>query len=152
MLDNVKTIEEYLDGISEDKRFSMIQLRKTILENLPDGFSETMQYGMPTYVVPHSIYPKGYHCNPKDQLPFLSFAAQKNFISLYHLALYMDKELFDWFIAEYPKHCKTKLDMGKSCVRFKKPNDIPFDLIAELCRKITVEQWIAHYEAQLNAK
>ena len=151
-MNDIKTVQEYLDGISEEKRYGINKLRETILENLPEGFSETMQYGMPTYVVPHSIYPKGYHCKPADQLPFLSFAAQKNFVSLYHLALYMDKELFDWFVAEYPKYCKTKLDMGKSCVRFKKPNDMPFDLIAELCRKITVEQWIAQYESQLSSK
>lgn len=151
-MNGIKTIEEYIESISEDKRSAIRKLRETIVESLPEGFAETMQYAMPSYVVPHSIYPKGYHCDSKQELPFLSFAAQKNFISLYHLALYMDKNLFDWFVAEYPKHCKTKLDMGKSCIRFKKPNDIPFELIAELCRKITVEQWIAHYEAQLNTK
>ncbi len=151
-MNDINTIEEYIESISEDKRFGVIRLRETILENLPEGFSETMQYKMPSYVVPHSIYPKGYHCDSKQALPFLSFAAQKNFISLYHFAMYMHTDLYNWFVQEYPKHCKTKLDMGKSCIRFKKPNDIPFDLIAELCRKLTVEQWIAHYESQLNAK
>lgn len=151
-MNDITTIEEYIESISEEKRSAVIMLRETIIANLPEGFAEVMQYKMPTYVVPHSIYPKGYHCKPTDQLPFLSFAAQKNFVSLYHLALYMDKELFDWFVAEYPKHCKTKLDIGKSCIRFKKLNDIPFELIAELCQKITVEQWIAYYEAQLNDK
>ncbi len=105
-----------------------------------------MSYGMIGYVVPHKTYPEGNHCNPKLPLPFINIASQKNFIALYHMGMYADKALLDWFVAEYPKHCKTKLDMGKSCVRFKKPENIPFDLIAELVKKMTVKDWISLYE------
>jgi hypothetical protein len=99
------------------------------------------------YSVPHSRYPAGYHCNPEQPLPFISVASQKNFIALYHMGIYADPELLAWFTAEYPKHSKTKLDMGKSCIRFKKPEAIPFALIAELAGKMTPDQWIERYEA-----
>lgn len=141
--------DSYISQLSEDRKVPFEQLRKTILDNLPSGFKEKMSYGMVGYVVPHSIFPRGYHCDPKLPLPFMSFASQKNFIALYHMGIYAKKEVLDWFIAEYPKHCKTKLDMGKSCIRFKKPDQIPFDLIAELCRKMTVEEWITIYSHEL---
>ena len=108
-----------------------------------------MSYGMVGYVVPHSIFPRGYHCDPKLPLPFMSFASQKNFIALYHMGIYAKKELLDWFVAEYPKQCKTKLDMGKSCIRFKKPDQLPFALIAELCRKMSVEEWVDIYTNEI---
>ena len=141
-----KTPEEYIDKVPEDKRKAMTRLRQTILENLPNGFKETISYGMIGYVVPKSIYPDGYHCAPELPLPFMNIASQKNFIALYHNGIYADKKLFHWFTTEYPKHCKTKLDMGKSCIRFKKTSDIPYDLIADLVQKVDVDQWIQLYE------
>ena len=123
----------------------MAKLRTVIRENLPKGFKEVMD-GMLHYVVPHSIYPDGYHCNPKQPLPFISLASQKNFIALYHMGIYSDNKLLNWFTKEYPSHSKSKLDMGKSCIRFKKVNDIPYDLIGELVSKITVDEWIFFYE------
>ena len=141
--------EHYLAELPDDRKATMQKLRKTIKDNLPKGFEEVMCYGMLGYVVPHSIYPNGYHCDPKLPLGFMNLASQKNFIALYHMGVYANKELYDWFVAEYPKHCKTKLDMGKSCIRFKKIDDIPYDLIAELSRKVTVEQWISNYEKVL---
>ena len=141
------TPSDYIAELPEDRKKVMEQLRKTIMENLPEGFQEGMGYGMLGYAVPHSIYPKGYHCNPKDPLPFMGLASQKNFIAFYHMGVYADKNLYDWFVAEYAKRCKYKLDMGKSCVRFKKMDDIPYDLIAELVQKISVQDWIALYES-----
>jgi len=138
--------DQYIDALPEDRRGPVQHLRQTILENLPPGFEECMNYGMIGYVVPHSAYPAGYHCDPKLPLPFLNIASQKNFIALYHMGLYADPELLGWFRAEYPKHSRTKLDMGKSCIRFKKPEQVPFELIAELVRKMSMEDWIALYE------
>lgn len=137
---------DYISKLPEERQVAMSRLRQTILDNLPKGFEETMSYGMIGYVVPHSIYPDGYHCTPELPLPFMSIASQKNFVALYHMGIYADKELYDWFVAEYPKHVKTKLDMGKSCIRFKKIETIPYDLIAELCTRMTVKQWIELYE------
>ncbi|TBX65792.1 DUF1801 domain-containing protein [Flavobacterium silvisoli] len=141
------TPQDYLNELPSDRKTAVEKLRNTILQNLPEGFQEVIGYGMLGYVVPHSIYPKGYHCDTKLPLPFINVASQKNFIALYHMGIYANKALLDWFVAEYPKHCKTKLDMGKSCIRFKKPDDIPYDLIAELIRKITVQDWITTYES-----
>jgi len=141
--------EQYLAELPEDRRIAMEKLRKVSTENLPKGFKEVMCYGMLGYVVPHEIYPNGYHCDPKTPLPFFSIASQKNSINIYHMVLYGDKKLHEWFVAEYPKHCKSKLDMGKSCVRFKKLDDIPYDLIGELLAKITPQQWIEMYEKML---
>ncbi|HSQ47000.1 MAG TPA: DUF1801 domain-containing protein [Lutibacter sp.] len=141
-----KSPEEYINNLPDDRKQVMNTLRKTILNNLPEGFSETINYGMIGYVVPHSRYPKGYHCNPKLPLPFMSIASQKNFIAIYHMGLYVNQKLMNWFLQEYPKHCNTKLDMGKSCIRFKKMNQIPIDLIGELSKKITVKEWIETYE------
>lgn len=143
------TPSEYMQMIPDERKEPMEKLRKTIVENLPDGFEENVGYGMLGWVVPHSLYPSGYHCEPKQPLPFLGMASQKNFISFYHMGIYADNELYDWFVAEYPKHSKTKLDMGKSCIRFKNPKNIPYELIAELVSKITPQQWIAIYEANV---
>lgn len=141
--------EEYFSNLPDERKEAMTKLRKTIKVNLPKGFKEVMSYGMIGYVVPHTLYPDGYHCSPELPLPFLSIASQKNFVALYHMGIYADKELLDWFVAEYPKYVKTKLDMGKSCIRFKKVETIPFDLIAELCTKMTAQQWINLYEKNL---
>ncbi|MCB0535085.1 MAG: DUF1801 domain-containing protein [Saprospiraceae bacterium] len=140
---------DYILAIPEERRDAFTRLRETIQENIPDGFQEGMSYGMIGYVVPHSIYPSGYHCDPKLPLPFASIASQKNFIALYHMGLYANEELLKWFVAEYPKHSKTKLDMGKSCIRFKKPEAIPFELIAELMQKMSVDDWVELYETHL---
>ncbi|WP_281542110.1 DUF1801 domain-containing protein [Maribacter aestuarii] len=138
--------EDYLKQLPEERQKVVSKLRETILRNLPKSFEEQMSYGMLGYVVPHSIYPDGYHCDPKLPLPFINLASQKNFVALYHSGIYADKKLQDWFVNEYPKHCERKLDMGKSCVRFKYMDDIPYDMIATLCTKMTVEEWVTLYE------
>lgn len=140
--------EDYIKAIPEDRQEAFSKLRKVVLDNLPKGFEECMSYGMIGYVVPHSIYPSGYHCDTKLPLPFMNIASQKNFIGFYHMGLYANKDILDWFVSEYPKHCKLKLDMGKSCVRFKKVDQIPFNLIAELVSKISVQDWIDLYESK----
>lgn len=140
------TVEEYLNEVPVERKPALEKLRKVILDNLPKGFQEGMGYGMIGYAVPHSIYPKGYHCNPKLPLPFMSFASQKNSINFYHMGIYANKELYSWFVDEYPKYSSKKLDMGKSCMRFKKEEDIPYDLIGELVQKVSVEDWISTYE------
>ncbi len=149
MQSKAATPEEYVESLPEDRREAINKLRKVIRKNLPKGFVEEMSYGMIGYVVPHKLYPKGYHCDPKLPLPFLNIASQKNFIAVYHMGIYMNPKLLDWFTNEYPKHSKKKLDMGKSCLRFKKPDEIPFDLIGELASKMTVTEWIALYEKAL---
>ncbi|WP_215223694.1 DUF1801 domain-containing protein [Echinicola shivajiensis] len=142
----VQSPEEYLEKIPEDRKPAFSKLRDTIINNLPKGFEETMSYGMIGYVVPHELYPAGYHCDPKLPLPFLSIASQKHFIALYHSGIYADKAILDWFVNEFPKHSNYKLDMGKSCIRFKKPEHIPYSLIAELVKKVSVKDWIVLYE------
>ncbi|MFN3195360.1 MAG: DUF1801 domain-containing protein [Chlorobiota bacterium] len=144
-----KNPDDYISKLPEEKQEPFAKLRQTILDNIPDGFEETMSYGMIGYVVPHSIYPDGYHCTPELPLPFMSIASQKNFVALYHMGIYANPELMEWFKAEYPKYEKTKLDMGKSCIRFKKLDRIPYQLIAELCQKMTVEDWVSLYEANV---
>lgn len=149
MSNQALTPDEYENQLADDRKGVMARLRQTITKHLPPGFEETISYGMIGYVVPKSIYPAGYHCKTDEPLPFLSIASQKNFIALYHMGMYADEKLLHWFQNEYPKHAKSKLDMGKSCVRFKKMDDIPFDLIAELAEKISVDDWIKRYENML---
>ncbi|MFA6057004.1 MAG: DUF1801 domain-containing protein [Taibaiella sp.] len=149
MQSKAATVDAYIEELPEERKDVIKEIRKVILKNLPKGFKETMGYGMMSYVVPHTIYPAGYHCDPKVPLPFLAVASQKNFVALYHMGIYANKELLDWFTAAYPEHCKTKLDMGKGCVRFKKMNDMPYDLIAELVSKMNVQEWIDIYEKNL---
>ena len=146
MQSKATTVEQYLAELPEDRKEAMQKLRTAIKDNLPKGFEEVISYGMIGYVVPHSIYPAGYHCTPKLPLPFINLASQKNFIAVYHMGIYGNKNLLDWFVAEYPKHAKTKIDMGKGCLRFKKMDDIPFELIGELATKISVKDWITIYE------
>ena len=140
---------EYLAEIPSERKNAFEKLRNVVLENLPDGFEECMAGGMLNYVVPHSIFPAGYHCDPKQPLPFLGLASQKNFIAVFHMGIYSKPELLEWFTAEYPKHVKTKLDMGKSCIRFKKPDQIPFELLGELFQKMTVADWVDTYQTEL---
>ncbi len=145
-----KTPDEYIGKLPKERKEAVSTLRNTINTNLPKGFEECINYNMIGYVVPHSFYPKGYHCNPKLPLPFIHIASQKHYVSLYHSGIYADKKLLDWFLAEYSNHIKAKLDMGKSCIRFKKMENIPFGLIAQLCQKMTVEDWIKLYEKNIN--
>jgi uncharacterized protein YdhG (YjbR/CyaY superfamily) len=149
MQSNSTSPQEYIDSLPEDRKSSVEKLRQVILNNLPEGFQEVMGYGMLGYVVPHQIYPDGYQCNPKLPLPFMNVASQKNFVSLYHMGIYANPDLLNWFSVEYSKRVNTKIDMGKSCIRFKKIDQIPFELIGELVRKISVEDWIFCYENNL---
>lgn len=146
------TPQDYLLSLPADRKKAFTALRNVIRKNLPKGFSEMMSYGMIGYVVPHKLYPAGYHCNPEQPLPFAFIASQKNFIALYHMGVYAEPGLLKWFVAEYKKRVPGKPDMGKSCIRFKKPEQIPFDLIGELMRKMSVEAWIALYERNLKKK
>lgn len=147
-----KSPEDYLNQLPPERKEAVEKLRSVILENLPQGFEETMNYGMIGYVVPQSVYPDGYHCDPKLPLPFMNIASQKNFVALYHMGIYANKDLLDWFTEQYPNHCPTKLDMGKSCIRFKKVELIPYDLIGELVQKMTSEDWIDIYENNIKKK
>ncbi len=145
----IKTVEDYFHFLPKERQEPMQNLRQVILENLPEGFEETIQYKMPAYVVPHSIFPDGYHCDTSLPLPFINIASQKNFMALYHMGIYAMPELMEWWKDEYAKAVSTKLDMGKSCFRFKKPESIPFDLIAELVRKVSVQDWVETYKENI---
>jgi uncharacterized protein YdhG (YjbR/CyaY superfamily) len=146
MTSDAITVEQYVNEIPNDRRDAFHQLRNSIAKNASPELFECISYGMIGFVIPHSVYPDGYHCNPKLQLPFIALASQKNFIAFYHMGMYADETLLNWFTTEFPKHSKAKLDMGKSCVRFKKMDDIPFELIGKLVKKMTAKQWIATYE------
>jgi hypothetical protein len=145
MQSKAETIIQYLEELPEDRQIPIQKIRKEILENIPKGFSETMSYGMIGYVVPHSIYPSGYHCTPKLPLPFMNIASQKNFVAVYYMG-FADKSILEWFTNEFPKHSKSKLDMGVGCIRFKKMDQIPYQLIGQLASKMSVEDWINVYE------
>ena len=146
MQSKATTVEQYLAELPADRQSAMKELRKVIKKNIPTGFREEMSYGMVGYVVPHSKYPAGYHCKPTDPLPFMNFASQKNFIAVYHMGIYANPALLKWFTTAHAKASPKKLDMGKSCIRYKKPEDIPIDLIGELASKITPDEWIEWYE------
>ena len=146
------SVEEYLNEVPEERKAFFRKLYETVSQNLPPGFQEQLSYGMIGWSIPLETYPDGYHCTPNTPLPFISMASQKNFIALYHMGIYANPELLKWFVAEYPKYSKRKLDMGKSCIRFKKVEDIPFELIAELCQKITPQDWITLYEREFKNK
>ncbi len=143
------TPQQYLDELPDDRKEPINKLRQQILDNMPKGMEEQMNYGMLGYVIPHSVYPDGYHCDTSLPLPFMNLASQKNFIGVYSMVLYSKKELYDWFTREYAKRCKYKLDMGKSCIRLKKVEDIPFELIGELTAKISAKEWIDIYETSI---
>ena len=144
-----KDVEDYIANIPEDRIAPFMKLKEVVEANIPEGFELMLSYNMLGYLVPLSTYPDGYHCNPKLPLPFISLANQKGFIALYHMGVYANKDLYDWFIGEYPKHSKYKIDMGKSCIRFKKVDDIPYELVGELMKKMSVKDWIALYESNL---
>ena len=144
------TVEEILENIPEDRKEAFHKLHQTIVAHLPTGIEPGISYGGLGYIIPHSLYPAGYHCKPSEPLPFASLASQKNSINFYHMGIYADPALLDWFVAEYPKHSAQKLDMGKSCIRFKKLDQIPYDLIGALMQKMSAQQWIDLYERMLN--
>lgn len=146
---NGKTVEEILERVPVERREAFQKLHQTIVDNLPEGFQAGISYGGLGYVVPHTVYPEGYHCKPEEPLPFAGIASQKHSINFYHMGLYTDPDLLDWFVSEYPKHTKRKLDMGKSCVRFKSIDALPYELIGQLMRKMTAKQWIEVYEREL---
>lgn len=146
------TVEEILANIPGERKEAFTKLHEVIVNNLPKGFEAGMSYGGLGYIVPHSIYPAGYHCKPSEPLPFAGIASQKGSINFYHMGVYSDPKLLDWFVSEYPKHSKQKLDMGKSCVRFKKMEEIPYELIGQLMSKMTVQDWINKYESLYNPK
>ena len=149
MKTNAKTVNEILTNLPQDRLEPFNKLHEVIVNNLPDGFEAAISYGGLGYVVPHTIYPAGYHCKPSEPLPFAGIASQKNSINFYHMGIYFDPELLEWFVTEYPKHTKQKLDMGKSCIRFKKLDEIPYKLIGDLMKKISVKEWINIYETNL---
>ena len=149
MISKAPSVDEYLAELPEDRQEAMTKLRKEIKKNLPKGFQERMGYGMMGWCVPHSKYPAGYHCDPKQPLPFMGIASQKNFIAVYHMGVYADPKLLNWFVDEYKKAVPTKLDMGKSCIRFKKTEQIPYKLIGELASKMSPNDWIKTYEKNM---
>jgi len=140
------TPKEYLDSLPNDRKKVISKLRTAVKKNLPKGFKEEMNYNMLGYVVPHSIYPNGYHCDTSKPLPFINIASQKNFVAVYHMGLYSDKKLMNWFVKAFAKASDAKLDMGKSCIRFKKMDAIPYELMGELAGKVTPQEWINTYE------
>ncbi len=144
---DASTPEEYLRQLPDDRKVALQKIREQILSHLPSGFQETINYGMIGYVVPHSLYPAGYHVDPALPLPFLNLASQKQYIALYHMGIYLRRDLLEWFRSEYQLRTQSKPDIGKSCIRFRHPNKIPYNLIGELCSKITPEDWIALYES-----
>ncbi|WP_414049026.1 DUF1801 domain-containing protein [Macrococcus animalis] len=141
------TVAEYIENIPEEKREPFVKLMEVIDAHLPEGFEKVMQYGMISYVVPKSIYPEGYHVDPTLPLSFISIAAQKSHVAVYHMGIYADEDLLNWFTSEYKKAMPTKLDMGKSCIRFKNPKKIPYALMGELAQKMSVNDWVKIYQA-----
>ena len=149
---NGTTVMDILSNIPSERAEHFNQLHDVIVKNLPNGFEAAISYGGLGYVIPHTLYPAGYHCKPIEPLPFAGISSQKNSINFYHMGMYSDPLLYEWFVTEYPKHSKQKLDIGKSCVRFKKLDDIPFKLIGELMRKMSAQEWINLYESKLKKK
>lgn len=149
---DVNSVEEYLEALPEDRKPVVARLREVILSNLPEGFKEQLSYGMIGFVVPLSRYPEGYHAKKGEPLPFLALASQKNYVALYHMGLYGDPKLEAWFVKAYAEQVPTKLDMGKSCIRLKNPDHIPYDLIAELVQQMSVDEYIDIYEKSINRK
>jgi len=152
MQSKATTVDAYLAELPEDRKKAIQELRKVIKKNLPKGFKECMNYGMIGYVVPHSKYPDGYHCDPKLPLPFMNVASQKNSITVYHMGMYGSPKLEKWFVDAYTKATGKKADKGKSCLRYKKPEDIPYKLIGELAAKMSPDDWIKQYESVIKKK
>lgn len=143
-----ETVNDYLAQLPEARVQAINKIRAIINKKIPKGFQEGVAYGMIGWSVPHSIYPSGYHCNPKDPLPFMGVASQKNFIAVYHMGIYADPKLYQWFTEAHKLASDKKLDMGKSCIRYKKEEDIPLQLLGELASKLTPKEWIQLYESK----
>lgn len=152
MQSQASAVTAYLAELPADRKTVVANLRRAIKRNLPIGFVEIMQYGMIGYVVPLAKFPAGYHTTPNTPLPFIALASQKNYVALYHLGLYGNRTLMAWFIKAYAAADVGKLDMGKSCIRFKKIEQVPVELIADLASKISMAEYIAHYQTALRAK
>jgi hypothetical protein len=148
MSDSGNPVDEYLASLPEDRSAALQAVRQTILANLSEGYEEGIQYGMIGYYVPHSVYPAGYHCNPKQPLGFAALGSQKNYMTLHLVCVYSDSELSEWFKDAYQQTGK-KLDMGKGCLRFKKLDDLPLEVIGELIRRMPADKWIQINEAFL---
>jgi hypothetical protein len=151
MQSKATTVEQYLAGLTDDRREALQAVRQVVLANLDKDYEEGMQYGMIGYYVPHRVYPAGYHCDPRQPLPFAGLASQKNYMSLYLMCVYGNSEHSRWFRDAWSKTGK-KLDMGKSCVRFKRPDDLALEVIAEAIRRVPAKTYIAHCEAAYNSK
>lgn len=139
------TIEQYMAGLPEDRRQAVEAIRAVINKNIDKAFEHGMQYGMPAWYVPHAIYPAGYHCDPKQPLPFASVASQKGHIGIYIFCIYQDEALRDWFIDAW-KASGKRLDMGMSCIRVKKLDDVPLDVLGKLFKKVKAKDFVAAYE------
>lgn len=150
MQSNATTVEQYINELPEERKVAIEHLRNIITTYIPLWFEEQMHYGMIWRVVPFSIFPQWYHCDPKQPLPFVALASQKNHIALYHMGIYAFPDILEWFTSQYPNYSTKKLDMGKSCIRRKKESDIPYELIEQLMWKITVQQWIDCYQSALH--
>jgi len=148
MPSEVQDVEEYLAALPEDRREAITAIRKVILKNLPKGYEEGIQWGMPSYFVPLSEYPSGYNCQPDQPLPFVGFASQKNHMAFYGFCIYIDEVLKDRFVEDWKKTGK-KLDMGKSCVRFKKLEDVPLKVIGDAVKRVPMKKYIKQYEEQI---
>ena len=144
------TVSDYIDNVQEERKSVFLQFLEAVRNGIPSDFEECISYGMIGFVVPHSLYPNGYHCDPKLPLPFISLANQKNSINLYHMGIYANADLLHWFVDSYNKSSGSKLDMGKSCIRFNPKKEIPYLLIQELCSKMKAEEWIKLYESAFN--
>lgn len=152
MIQASDSVRAYLEGLEPSRREGVSCIRNILLAALPDGFQEEMQYRMPSYTVPLDVYPAGYHCDPKLCLPFMAVAGNKGGISLYHMGLYADPAMMDWFLDRYQQETSRKPDVGKSCIRFKKTEDIPVQTIRELAGRLTPAGWIALYEKAFRKK
>jgi len=150
MSNKATTVAEYLSGLTEDRRKAIEAVRQVILKNLDKDYEEGIQYGMIGYYVPHRVYPAGYHCDPKQPLPFAGLASQKNYMSLYLMCVYGDTDHSKRFREAWERTGK-KLDMGKSCVRFKKIEDLALDVIAEAIKAVPAKKYVAYCEAALQA-
>jgi hypothetical protein len=148
MQSKAATVAEYLASLPADRRDAVEAVRRVILKNIDKGFQETMQYGMIGYSVPHSVFPAGYHCDPRQPLPFAGLASQKQHMSLYIMGIYMDSPRRDWFIKAW-KDTGKKLDMGAACIRFKKIEDVPLDVVAEAFKRMSLKGYVEVYEANL---
>jgi uncharacterized protein YdhG (YjbR/CyaY superfamily) len=142
------TVIDYISQLPEERKNIIEKLRNIFLNNLPEGFEECLSYGMIGYVVPHKIYPTGYHCDPKLPLPFISIASQKNHITIYHMGMYQGS-ILDWWNNEWKKISTKKADLGKGCIRFKNEKEIPYSLIESLAKKMTPKDWISLYENEI---